>query len=175
MTTKFDSLLNKVTVKVQPHDGTLHFGKFKGKTFQEVFNADPQYLKWVAVGMDAKDKQFLIDDKRKATEFLRHECLKNYHGQELTNYQSLSDEELISCVIPDIARPKLECGDYQFRFGKHKGKTIKEVYEKDGGYLLWYVNDNKEEVNKYLINGLGEKPDGKTLFLSKVADFLELH
>lgn len=174
MTTKFDSLLSKVSIKEQPHDGTLHFGKFKGKTFQEIFEKDPQYLKWVAVGMDPKGKNFLAEDKRKATDFLRHECLKNYHGQELTNYQSLSDEELISCVVPDIVRPQLECGQYQFRFGKHKGKTIKEVYDSDSGYVLWYINDNKEEVNRYLINGLGDKPDGKAVFLSKVVEFLEL-
>ena len=43
-----------------------------------------------------------------------------------------------------------ECGDYVFTFGKHNGKSIKEVYELEkgniqAGYLMWMVK--KEDFN----------------------------
>jgi DNA recombination-dependent growth factor C len=40
---------------------------------------------------------------------------------------------------------------YVFTFGKHKGKTVKQVMEEDASYLLW-ADDNVEgfELSDYL-------------------------
>lgn len=40
---------------------------------------------------------------------------------------------------------------YIFTFGKHKGKTVKQVMEEDPSYLLW-ADDNVEgfELSNYL-------------------------
>ena len=39
-----------------------------------------------------------------------------------------------------------EAKDIEFRFGKHKGKTIDEVYQEDAGYLEWCL-DNFDDKN----------------------------
>ena len=41
-----------------------------------------------------------------------------------------------------------------FRFGKHKGKELKEVAQSDAGYLRWMLSsmDNLDDDMKYSIN-----------------------
>lgn len=44
-------------------------------------------------------------------------------------------------------------GDTVLTFGKHKGKTIKEVFEEDNGYIEWMLNT--EGFSKYdIINDI---------------------
>ena len=65
----------------------------------------------------------------------------------------LKREQLAKKVVEKIDNPRLLFGDNPpFTFGKYKGKTIKEVFEKDSKYLSWLVS--AEDFNwKWLKGG----------------------
>lgn len=46
-------------------------------------------------------------------------------------------------VIKEITQEEAE--EYKFTFGKHKGKTIKEVYATDLSYISWLLNSDKTD------------------------------
>ena len=46
-------------------------------------------------------------------------------------------------VIKEITQEEAE--QYTFTFGKHKGKTIKEVYATDLSYISWLLNSDKTD------------------------------
>lgn len=64
----------------------------------------------------------------------------------------LHRNQLQKKVIEKIDNPRLEYGDNAaFSFGKYKGKTLKEVFEKDKQYLSWIVS--AEDFNWKWIKG----------------------
>lgn len=46
-------------------------------------------------------------------------------------------------IIKEITQEEAET--YKFTFGKYKGKTIKELYETDAGYIKWLINSDKTD------------------------------
>lgn len=59
-----------------------------------------------------------------------------------------------------------EAETYKFTFGKYKGKTIKELYETDAGYIQWLINSEKTDprILKMIELITGEvKPDEEEL------------
>lgn len=40
----------------------------------------------------------------------------------------------------------------KFEFGRHKGKTVREVIEKDPSYILWLVEENAVEFPQEFID-----------------------
>lgn len=55
---------------------------------------------------------------------------------------NLSDEEVLKEMIAISARPSLM---HSFSFGKHNGKTVEEVANKDRGYLEWFLETKERE------------------------------
>lgn len=37
--------------------------------------------------------------------------------------------------------------DIKLHFGKHKGKTLREVFDKDKGYINWLLNNERTDKN----------------------------
>lgn len=67
-------------------------------------------------------------------------------------------------VIKEITQEEAE--EYKFTFGKHKGKTIKEVYATDLSYISWLINSEKTDprILKMIELITGEvKPDEEEL------------
>lgn len=48
--------------------------------------------------------------------------------------------------------PKFDVGHFKFNFGKHKGKTFKEVYDTDKSYCAFLYQKLDKEKNKVLLD-----------------------
>jgi hypothetical protein len=46
------------------------------------------------------------------------------------------------------SKSKVMCDDDIFTFGKHKGKTLKEVIKKDAGYVNWCIREGIFEIEE---------------------------
>lgn len=63
-------------------------------------------------------------------------------------------ENAINNQEPTIA----EALEYKLSFGKHEGKTLKEIYEEDKGYIEWILgNRNDERLHKMIFLATGMK------------------
>ncbi len=102
-------------------DYIIAFGKYKGKTIQEIYQQDPKYIFWLL----EKDYYFKIDFDK---------LLNIPHGSP--NRQSIIENE-INRVFPKTRSDDL------ITFGKYKGKNFKEVYETDPNYINWFLRNNK--------------------------------
>jgi hypothetical protein len=47
---------------------------------------------------------------------------------------------------------KKDVGSYQFKFGKYRGKTFKEVYDTDKSYCAFLFQKLEKEKNKVLLD-----------------------
>ena len=61
-------------------------------------------------------------------------------------------------IIKEVTKEEAE--KYKFTFGKHKGKTINEVYELDNSYIDWLLNSEKTDPR---VIKMIELVTGKTL------------
>ena len=87
------------------------------------------------------------------------------------------DDANVLNVIKEITPEEAE--EYTFTFGKHKGKTIKEVYATDLSYIQWLINSEKTDprIIKMIELITGEvKPDEEELKerLELIAKFEQL-
>ena len=55
-----------------------------------------------------------------------------------------SAEEVQNAINNQIVTQE-EADNYKFTFGKHKDKTLKEVYEEAPDYITWMINNTKDE------------------------------
>ena len=102
---------------------TLAFGKYKGKTFAEVYNHDPKYIYWLM----ESDPYFEVDilgiiEKEFSTEEERIKLLNEEHKR----------------VFPDITL------DTILSFGIYKGKSLSQIKEFDPNYFEWLLRNNIE-------------------------------
>ena len=72
----------------------INFGKFKGKTLQEIYNMQPDYLKWLAA--NAKDEVM-----RKASKMIL-QSNNNVRNQETNGNENANTSE-IDDAIAEIA------------------------------------------------------------------------
>lgn len=101
---------------VHTPDEVLPFGKYKGETIADVYKKDANYVYWLA----DSDPYFRIDF-----------CTLN----------GISDKDKhikeIECVFP-----KTKVEDV-ISFGKYKGLTFKDVFNKDPQYIEWFLRNNQ--------------------------------
>ena len=111
---------------------TFNFGKHKGKTVEQVFSEEPQYYNWI---MNA---DFPLYTKKVLTPIY----LQVAEKRKEENAQKRK-EELTKYIIYD------ENNNPVINFGKHKGKTLREVLEQSPGFYDWVVkNDFPAAVKK---------------------------
>jgi len=58
---------------------------------------------------------------------------------------SVASAEEVQNAIANQEVTQEEADAYKFTFGKHKDKTLKEVYEEDKKYIEWMINNTKDE------------------------------
>lgn len=94
------------------------FGRYKGKTFLEVYNENPEYISWL----------------RDSSPYFKIDYLS------LTGNTS-EDENLTEILIGEFCkRPRITIDDI-IPFGKYKGQTFKDVYKIDSKYINWMINN----------------------------------
>ena len=62
--------------------------------------------------------------------------------------------------------------DYEFKFGKHKGKLIKDVYRDDPEYIAWYLSLHKEELVKYMMSPLSFTETNDNYFVTRLFEYV---
>lgn len=104
-------------------DEQLAFGKYKGKTFADIYSDDPQYIYWL---MDT-DPYFKVD-------------ILGIIGKTPSSDEerTLMLEEEYKRIFPEISL------DTVLSFGKYKGKSLAEIKEIDSNYFEWLVRNNIE-------------------------------
>lgn len=116
--------------------------------------------KVVATGHAQEDRTSSMINK---TSFVEN-CETSAWGRALANFGIGIDTSVASAEEVDMAIAKQELlgGNYKFASGKHKGKTIAEVYQEDKEYLeVLAVNEQvpstiKNNINEYLNEAKGE-------------------
>lgn len=58
---------------------------------------------------------------------------------------SVASAEEVYNAMQNQEVTKEEADSYKLSFGKYKGLTIKEVYDKDEGYIEWMINNTQDE------------------------------
>lgn len=58
---------------------------------------------------------------------------------------SVASAEEVANAIQNQEVTQEEADGYTLTFGKYKGKTLKEVYEEDQGYIEWMVGNSNDE------------------------------
>ena len=127
--------LNVIFPEHKP-DFVLPFGKYKGKTLEEIYKSDPKYVFWLA----DTDRYFRIDFNALAG-------IDPHKGNLEQQVQIEIDRVFPKTTINDV-----------ITFGKHKGKTFKEVYDEAPNYIIWFLSNNRtldldiESFTKYMHN-----------------------
>lgn len=101
-------------------DYIINFGKHKGKTIKEIYAENPQYIYWLM----SKDHYFKVN-----------------FDQLLNIPDNSPDRETI--IANEFRRvfPKITPDDL-ITFGKHKGKTFREVFAFDPNYVKWLIRQD---------------------------------
>jgi hypothetical protein len=55
-------------------------------------------------------------------------------------------------TIKSQGEEKRQIKDYEFAFGKYKGKTFEWVYDNDIKYVSWLLETLEEEKNNFLVD-----------------------
>lgn len=99
----------------------IQFGKYKSKTFDQVYQNDPDYCSW----------------------FIKNVKPDGNNMVNFFNYLK-SKPVVIEKVISSPNVP-VDVGDEILKFGKHSSKQFKYVYEKYPGYCDWFIENFKSE------------------------------
>lgn len=112
--------MNEVFPTHTPNE-TLPFGQYKGETIAEVYKKDPKYVFWLA----GSDPYFKID------------------FAALTGINT-EDKFALEKIKKEIERisPKVKAEDI-VTFGKYKGLTYIDIYNKDPQYIHWFLQNNR--------------------------------
>lgn len=170
---KLHSFMSHLKDNEKNHDQKFRTGKYKGKTFDEVFESDKLYLKWLSTKADPNG--LMLGDQRALISYLVNKELSKHEGGELEKYRDLSDAELIECLIPHEEKvKKLDeyVGKIKFKFGKHKGKSIEEVYKEDSSYLQFLLKKNKYDVEEYMADPVNFKVTNENWMTHKIIVFI---
>lgn len=109
----------------QPYE-IIKFGKYKDKTFKDVYETDPAYIYWLI----EQDPYYKIN-------------IPKIIGNEVS-----SEEEFIEICKAEFDRvfPKITASSV-ITFGKYKGKTFKEIATEDKNYIYWFLNNTKDRID----------------------------
>jgi uncharacterized protein (DUF3820 family) len=117
--------LNEIFPMHQPEE-IIPFGKYKGKSLQEIYDIDPKYIFWL---LD-QDPYYtvnipkLIGVEAKTEEEFQQICLSEYDRL----YPKLTAESII-------------------KTGNYKDKSFAEVALDDPNYIDWFLANTKERID----------------------------
>jgi len=106
---------------VHKPDDVLKFGQHKGETIADVYKKDAKYIFWLL----ESDPYYKID----------------FHALLGIDPEDEKAQEKFERELERIF-PKVKVED-AISFGKYKGQTYKEVFEKDPQYIKWFLRNNQ--------------------------------
>lgn len=104
-------------------DYVINFGKYKGKTIQEIYAENPKYIYWLM----SKDHYFRVN-----------------FDQLLHIPDNSPDRETI--INNEFRRVYSITPDNLITFGKYEGKTFREVFDFDPNYIEWFIRQNSNST-----------------------------
>ena len=126
---------------------TMNFGMHKGKSFDEIAQISPEYLPYMLTyeNLDEETKHSILKYLEKNPYKPRFNFGK-YKGKKMEEVARTDTEYLFWLLSKDDLTPKLKVDihetlknldfrKFEMKFGKHRGKNIGEVQEKDPKYL----------------------------------------
>ena len=133
-------------------DRTIHHGYFVGKTFRDAYDENPAFCKWeLQNGLSTKNPQF--------TAFLESRAALSI---AFRNTEAIEPPRPPPPPPPPPPRPPPPPPDYSkllrgniLSFGKHKGKTFRQVLREDPDYCLWVVGTDTmwgTDIHTYLVS-----------------------
>jgi hypothetical protein len=86
--------------------------------------------------------------------------LSEVFTQDLEDMRGFIQQENIETMTNENA------ADIKLHFGKHKGKTLREVFDKDKGYINWLLNNERTDKNikqacELIVNAIKESKESK--------------
>lgn len=104
----------------------MPFGKFKGKSLQEIYEADPQYIFWL---LD-QDPYYRVDIPR----------LIGKEAKTDEEFKQICSEEY-DRVVPQLTPHS------KIKVGKYKGLSFEEVSLIDAKYIEWFLQNTNERID----------------------------
>ena len=102
-------------------DEILPFGMHKGKSITDIYKEDPKYNFWLL----ESDPYYKIDfTALTGIDFNDEQALEKFNNEINRVFPKATIEDTIS-------------------FGKYKGLTYKDIYEKDPKYIDWFLRNNQ--------------------------------
>lgn len=107
-------------------DEIVPFGKYKGKTIQEIYKIDPAYIFWLIESDPYYTVNIpkIIGKEPNSTEEFIEICKAEYNKA----YPTIIATSVIT-------------------FGKYKGKTFKEVAAEDKNYISWFLRNTEDKID----------------------------
>lgn len=137
-------------------------GKYKGVTFDEVFKTPEgrKYMRYIIEGDPEKTTKI----KRDLIRWLEIKAENEHHRTDF------NVSELLELYLFDEFEP--QCPEHiKFKFGKHKDKTIGQVYEEDLGYINFMLEKN-DAYHKIFLDDRKRKPEKENWFIHQICLFL---
>lgn len=124
--------MNEIFPIHQP-DETIPFGKYKGKSIQEIYETDPAYIFWLI----ESDPYYTVN-------------IPKIIGKEPN-----STEEFVEICKAEYDRvfPRITASSI-VTFGKYKGKTFKEIASEDMNYISWFLRNTEDRIDYESFNGI---------------------
>lgn len=116
------------------------------------YYVSPENINWLGTGYakEKEDSSFI-----NKTSYIEN-CETSAVGRALgmagfgIDVSVASAEEVLN-ALENQKITKEEAEAYTLTFGKYKGKTIKEVYDQDKGYIQWWLgNTDKEDIKEMI-------------------------
>lgn len=102
-------------------DEILPFGMHKGKSIADIYKEDPKYIFWLL----ESDPYYKIDfTALTGIDFNDEQAPEKFNNEINRVFPKTTIEDTIS-------------------FGKYKGLTYKDIYEKDPKYIDWFLRNNQ--------------------------------
>lgn len=107
-------------------DEIIPFGKYKDKTFKEIYESDPAYIFWLI----EQDPYYTVNIPK------------------IIEKEPNSKEEFIEICEAEYDRvfPKITASSI-ITFGKYKGKTFKEIASEDMNYISWFLRNTEDRID----------------------------
>lgn len=107
-------------IKYEALTDKVKFGKYRDETLAEAYELDPMYFRWAV-------REGVINRES-------FQALIPFETDDLINYDGKVN------ILYDTSL---------MRFGKHKGRVVKEVQDEDPDYMDWLLNEEVIAVSEF--------------------------
>lgn len=139
--------------------GTVKFGRYSGRTFEEVLKEDPDYCQWV-LKMEDPGVRMIAFIKWLETQDMPKTSIVTFGKYSGMAFEEVLKEDPHYCqwLLTEVAEPGSRTGPFvewlqtqdmaaiakaageTMDFGKYKGRSYEEVHQEDLDYCQWVVD-----------------------------------